>query len=122
MRVENWPDNVLLVHLPRELQRHTELQTTIDEVGKRGVLDVVVDFSSTDIVGSLTFSRLLELRSVLRESGRKLVLCNVAPATRDAFAAARTIWRLLTPSRRTLRRIANHCSMSMSMSTSFPFC
>ena len=88
MRVENWPENVVLVRLPREMQKHAELQTTIDTVSKRTDLDVVVDFSDVDIVGSPTFSRLLELRSVLRESRRRLVLCHVAPATRGVFTVA----------------------------------
>jgi len=87
MCVENWPENVVLAHLPRELQKHAELQTTIDGARKTGDFDVVVDFSDVDIVGSPTFSRLLELRSVLRESGHRLVLCNVAPATKSVFAA-----------------------------------
>ena len=50
--------------------------------------DAVVDFSDVDIVGSPTFSRLLELRSVLRQSGHRLVLCNEDPATRSVFATA----------------------------------
>ena len=88
MRAENWPENVVLVRLPRELQKHTELQTAIDAVSKAGNLDVVVDFSDVDIVGSPTFSRLLELRSVLRESGHRLILCHVAPATKGVFTVA----------------------------------
>jgi anti-anti-sigma regulatory factor len=48
----------------------------------------VVDFSNADVVGSLTFSRLLELRKLLHESGRKLVLCSVAPAARAVFTVA----------------------------------
>jgi len=88
MRIENWPENVVLVHLPHEVHRHAELQTTIDVVRKTGDSDVVVDFSGVDIVGSPTFSRLLELRSVLRQSGHRLVLCSVAPATKSVFATA----------------------------------
>ena len=86
--MENWPDNVVLVHLPRELQKHAELQTVIDAVLQKGDYDVVVDFSDADIVGSLTFSRLLELRNVLRTSGHRLILCNVAAATRGVFTVA----------------------------------
>jgi len=88
MRAENWPENVVLVRLPREMQKHAELQTTIDAVSRRRELDVVVDFSDVDIVGSPTFSRLLELRSVLRESRHRLVLSHVAPATKGVFSVA----------------------------------
>ena len=88
MDMENWPEHVVLVNLPPELQRHTELQTVIDAMHQKGDCDVVVDFSAAYIVGSPTFSRLLELRSVLRGSGHKLILYNVAPATRGVFAVA----------------------------------
>jgi anti-anti-sigma factor len=88
MHVENWPQNVVFVHLPRDLQEHAELQATIDTVSRRNDLDVVVDFSEVDIVGSLTFSRLLELRSVLRQSGHRLILCHLAPATRGVYTVA----------------------------------
>jgi len=88
MDTENWPEQVVLVHLPPELQRHAELQTVIDAVHQKGDCNVVVDFSAASIVGSLTFSRLLELRNVLRGSGHRLILCNVAPATRGVFAVA----------------------------------
>jgi anti-anti-sigma factor len=86
--MENWPKDVVLVHLPREIQKHTELQTTIDTVSKSRDLDVVVDFSAVDMVGSPTFSRLLELRSVLRGSGHRLILCHVTPATKGVFTVA----------------------------------
>jgi len=88
MCVEDRRENVVLVHLPREVREHVALQTTIDTVGKKADCDVVVDFSNVDIAGSPTFSRLLELRKVLRGSGHRLILCNVAPATRDVFAVA----------------------------------
>jgi anti-anti-sigma factor len=86
--MENWPDNVVFVHLPRELQKHAELQAVIDAVRRKGDCDVVVDFSDADVVGSPTFSRLLELRSALRKSGHRLILCNVATATRGVFTMA----------------------------------
>ena len=88
MDMENWPNNVVLVHLPRELQKHAGLQTVIDAVGRKGDYDVVVDFSDADIVGSLTFSRLLELRNVLRTAGHRLILCNVSAAARGVFSIA----------------------------------
>lgn len=84
----DWPEDVILAELPRELVRHGELQSVIDAVRGKCGCDVVVDFSNVAAVGSSTFSRLLELRSQLRQSGRKLVLCGVAPATRDVFAVA----------------------------------
>lgn len=87
MGVQTWSEDVIVVDLPRELEGHNELQTVVETLRRRGDYDVVVDFSDADIVASVTFSRLLELRSLLRASGRKLVLCSVAPATKAVFTA-----------------------------------
>jgi len=87
MGVQTWSEDVIVVDLPRNLEEHNELQTVVETLRHRGDYDVVVNFSDAEIVGSLTFSRLLELRSLSRASGRKLVLCGVAPATRAVFTA-----------------------------------
>jgi anti-anti-sigma regulatory factor len=50
---------------------------------------VVIDFSDVAIVGSPTFARLLELRQVLLDSGHKLVLCGLSPATKGVFTVTR---------------------------------
>jgi len=86
MSIQTGLEDVIVVDLPRELEGHRELQTVVETVRHRGGCDVIVDFSKADVVGSLTFSRLLELRWVLRRSGHKLVLCSVAPETRGVFA------------------------------------
>ena len=89
MGIQRCSEHAIVVDLPRELKDHqVELQTAIDAVGGEGDCDVVVDFSSVEVVGSPTFSRLLELRTLLRESGRRLVLCGVAAATRSVFEVA----------------------------------
>ncbi len=86
MSVQTGLQDVIVVDLPRELEGHGELQTVVETVRHKGACDVIVDFSRADVVGSLTFSRLLELRWVLRRLGRKLVLCSVAPETKGVFA------------------------------------
>jgi anti-anti-sigma regulatory factor len=58
-------------------------------VHERGDCNVVVDFSSVDVVGGTTFTQLLELRKVLRDSGHKLVLCGLSPATKGIFTIVR---------------------------------
>ncbi|MHC4075457.1 MAG: STAS domain-containing protein, partial [Planctomycetota bacterium] len=47
--------------------------------------DVVVDFSSVDIVTSSSLSKLLKLRKLLADCSHKLVFCNVAAATKGIF-------------------------------------
>jgi anti-anti-sigma factor len=88
MTIQKWADDVVLVELPQQLSDHEELQLVIDTVLDRGLYDVIVDFSNTDIAGSLTLSRLMELRKLLTESGRRLVLCGVSPEVRGVFAVA----------------------------------
>ena len=50
---------------------------------------VVVDFSRVDVVGGRTLTRLLELRRLLQDRGRTLVLCGLAPALRGVFTITR---------------------------------
>jgi anti-anti-sigma factor len=89
MSIDSSPENLVVVNLPRELEGHSkELQTVVEMVRHTRDRDVVVDFSNTDVVGSLTFSRLLELRRQVRESRHKLVLCGVAPAAKAVFSVA----------------------------------
>jgi len=89
MGIDSSPENLIIVNLPRDLEGHSnELQTVAEMVRHTDGCDVVVDFSNTDIVGSLTFSRLMELRRRLCESHRKLVLCGVNPAARAVFSVA----------------------------------
>lgn len=89
MTVNTSVENLIVVDLPRELEGHSnELQGVVEMVLHAGDCDVVVDFSNTDIVGSLTFSRLLELRQLLRGFRHKLVLCGVSPAARAVFSVA----------------------------------
>jgi len=89
MGIDSSPENLIVVNLPRELEGHgNDLQAAAEMVRHTGNCDVVVDFSEADIVGSVTFSRLLELQQRLRECRHKLVLCGVSPATRAVFSVA----------------------------------
>ena len=85
MGIQSWSDGVILVDLPRELEEHKELQTVLKMVQEKGDSNVVIDFSSVNIVGSTTFASLLQLRQVLQDSGHKLVLCGLSPATKGVF-------------------------------------
>ena len=65
------------------------MQTVVEMVQERDAGSVVVDFSCVDVAGGRTITRLLELRRLLQDRGRKLILCGLAPATRGIFAIAR---------------------------------
>jgi anti-anti-sigma factor len=85
MDIQDLFEDIILVHLPRKRQALDELQRAIEMVHERGDCNMVVDFSNVDIIGCATLTRLIELRQLLQNHGRKLVLCSVAPATRRVF-------------------------------------
>jgi anti-anti-sigma factor len=85
MAIQNWSEDIVLVDLPQEPEMGDELKTITEVVRDRGDCDVVVDFSNIDIVTSSSLSKLLKLRKLLGDCGHRLVLCNVAPATRGIF-------------------------------------
>lgn len=89
MSIHRWSEDVILVDLPRELEKHTELQTVAGMVRDRGDCDVVVDFSHVDVVGGACFAGLLEVRQLLHDCGHTLTLCCVAPAVKGVFTIAR---------------------------------
>jgi anti-anti-sigma factor len=85
MGIQKWSENVILV----ELRDRDELQTAVQMVREKGDCEVVIDFSSVDLVGSRILSRLIELEMLLRDGGRKLILCSVSPAVKGVFVVAR---------------------------------
>jgi anti-anti-sigma factor len=89
MGIQDWSTDVILVDLPRGLEGHAELKTVTEMTRNRGTCNVVVDFSNVDLVGSQAFASLLELRQVLLDSGHKLALCGLRPATKGVFVVAR---------------------------------
>lgn len=89
MGIQYWSQDIILVSLPGRLQEHEELQRVVEMVQEGGECSVVVDFSSVDVAGGRTLTRLLELHRLLQDRGRKLVLCGLAPATKGVFTIAR---------------------------------
>ncbi|MFZ0033534.1 MAG: STAS domain-containing protein [Sedimentisphaerales bacterium] len=85
MGIQNWSEDIILVDLPQEPNMGDELKTVTDMVRDRGDCEVVVDFSSVDIVTSSSLSKLLKLRKLLADCGHRLIFCNVAPATKGIF-------------------------------------
>jgi anti-anti-sigma factor len=86
MGFQNWSDDIILVDLTREPRMRGELKTLIEIVRDRGDCDVVVDFSSVDIMTSTSISGLLRLRKLLTDCGHRLMFCNVPSATRSVFS------------------------------------
>jgi len=89
MGIQGWSEDVILVNLTPRPEDQDDLQTAIDMVREKGVCNVVIDFSGVDIAGGATFTRLLELRQTLQDSGHKVVLCGLSPATKGVFSITR---------------------------------
>ncbi len=85
MGIQNWSENIVLVDLPQEPEMSDELKSVIEIVRDRGDCDVVIDFSSVDIVTSSSLSKLLKLRKMLADCAHRLVFCSVAAVTRGIF-------------------------------------
>jgi anti-anti-sigma factor len=85
MGIQNWSEDIILVDLPQEPDMGEELKSVTEITRDRGDCDVVVDFSSVDIVTSSSLSKLLKLRKLLADCGHRLVFCSVAAATRGIF-------------------------------------
>jgi anti-anti-sigma factor len=85
MGIQNWSENIVVVDLPQEPQLGEELKAVTEIACKRGDCEVVLDFSEVDIVTSSSLSKLLKLRKLLGDCGQKLILCNVAAATKGIF-------------------------------------
>ena len=85
MGIQNWSEDVILVDLPQEPQMGDELKSITEMVRDRGDCEVVIDFSSIDIVTSSSLSKLLKLRKLLADCGHRLVFCSVAAATKGIF-------------------------------------
>jgi anti-anti-sigma regulatory factor len=89
MGIQYWSHDIIFVNLPWELQEHDELQKVLEIVRERCDYSVVVDFSRVSVAAWATLTRLLYLRQLLHDQGRKLIFCGVAPATRGVFAVTR---------------------------------
>ncbi|MFC1652897.1 STAS domain-containing protein [Planctomycetota bacterium] len=89
MNTIDWSEDIILVELRQKRREQDELQRIIDRVREWGDCDVIVDFSRVDVVGGTTLTRLLELRQLLQDRERTLVLCSVAPATKGVFTVTR---------------------------------
>jgi len=85
MGIQNLPEDVVLVDLPPEPEMADELISATEIVRDRDGCNVVIDFSSVDIVTSSSLSKLLKLRKVLADYGGRLVFCSVAAPTRGIF-------------------------------------
>lgn len=85
MVVQNSSKNAVLVDLPPEPQMRDKIKAVTKLIHKRADHDIVMDFTSVDIMATPSISGLLRLRKLLADCGHQLILRNVAVATRGIF-------------------------------------
>ena len=88
MGIENYSEDIIVATLPEEPELRRELTMVNEIIANKGGRDVIIDFRMVEILTSSSISNLLLLRDLLRESGRRLVLCNVASPTKGIFRVA----------------------------------
>ncbi len=89
MAIHKLSQSVLYVELPSAGAKITEELGAVNEmISERCTYDVIVDFFKVEVLNSWNISTLLALRSLLEDSGRRLVLCNVRVVTKCIFTVA----------------------------------
>lgn len=89
MGIQNLSEEVFFIDLPsKEPQIGHELKHLNEIVSAKNNCDVVIDFFRVEIITSSSISNLLILRKSLEDSGRQLILCNVAVMTKYIFTVA----------------------------------
>jgi anti-anti-sigma factor len=85
MAISGYSQGVILVELPPEPNIRAELDK-LREILQSKQANVVIDFSTVDIMTSLTLSGFLKVRELLNEAEKRLIFVNVSPITKDIFA------------------------------------
>jgi len=75
-------DSVLLVVLNKEPDTRNDIAAINEMILKRCDADIIIDFSQVELLASAAVSNLLLLRQQVSMSGHKLILINVAFATK----------------------------------------
>jgi anti-anti-sigma regulatory factor len=89
MAIQNLSEDILLVELPSEGSKIAEeLKTVSEKLSNECIYDVIIDFYKVELLNSWNISNLLALQSLLKDSGRQLVLCNVRIVTKCIFTVA----------------------------------
>lgn len=86
MAIQQWSDEIIIVDLPKEPEMTDELISVEDFLADKENFNVVIDFTGAGEISSAGLSRLLKLRQLTAEGGRRLVLCNIDPSTEEIFS------------------------------------
>lgn len=77
MEIEHLPENVLFVYL-QEPQLRNELISVNEILSNKCFCDVIIDFSSVELMTSEGISSLIILERLLNSYGHRVILCAVS--------------------------------------------
>lgn len=84
MPIENWSEQISVVHLADDPQFSDDLDGLDDRLNQ-GSSHVVLDFATVHFINSSNLARLLKLRKKVQSGSCKLMLCNVSTQVWGAF-------------------------------------
>lgn len=88
MGIDHSSQGILTVDLLPEPDMGNELEKVAKIARDEADCDVIVDFSSVDIITSSNIAKLLKLKKLLDGFGHQLVLCGLISATKQIFKLA----------------------------------
>lgn len=83
MPLEQWSENIVVVHLADDPQLTEDLDALDQPPGRRA--HAVLDLAAVHFINSSNIAKLLKLRKQMASSGCRLVLCNISTQVWGAF-------------------------------------
>jgi anti-anti-sigma factor len=84
MPVEQWSDEIDLVHLATDPQFTEEMQS-VETSLDHGPKHIVLDFNGVQFLTSSNLARLLKIRKRVYDKGRRMILCSIPTKVWTAF-------------------------------------
>ena len=84
MPIEQWSDDVTVIHLADDPQ-FTDDVTAIEQQVEQRPVDAVLDFAAVHFINSSNIAQLLRLRKSMVAKERRLMLCGVSTQVWGAF-------------------------------------
>jgi anti-anti-sigma factor len=84
MPIENWSEEITVIHLADDPQFTDDLQT-LDQQLEQKPADVVLDFAAVHFINSSNIAKLLRIRKQTGAADRRLLLCGISTQVWGAF-------------------------------------
>ncbi len=75
MPLQKWSENILVAELQNEPQFSDDLNALFDMIEAEGKVDVLLNFAEVTYVNSSNIAKMLKLRKIVLNNGRRLLIC-----------------------------------------------